>query len=90
MCKVGPAALWLASYPTQPNGLQVLRSCFEEQLYVTGDLVLFNCVENKHICDFCQQWETEAFRDPWFWATSEEEFDFWDLGCQPPKDRQDH
>ena len=46
-------------------------------------------MENERVRHFRQQRETEAFEDPWFGATGEEEFDIWDLGHQPPKHRQD-
>ena len=53
------------------------------------DLVGLDPVKNEHVCHFRQQREAKPFRDPGFWTTSKEEFDFRNLGHQSPEDGQD-
>ena len=45
--------------------------------------------ENDSARHVRQQRETEALSDAWLWPTGFEEFDFWDLRYDLPKDRKD-
>ena len=61
----------------------------EEQQYVTVHLTRLDLVEDNYACRLCQRREAEAFTDPWLRATGDEEFDFWDLGHELAKDKED-
>ena len=64
---------WQQSIPTRSVTLAQLLP--RDGPNVAVDLILLNLVEDKHVCWFGQQRETEAFSDPWLRVAGDEELD---------------
>ena len=61
----------------------------EEQSHVAIHLTRLNLVEDEHVRRVCQQRNTEALLNAWFWAAGYEEFDVGDLRYELAEDGQD-